>query len=146
MKLGYLIIAEQMFTRCLNFTEYEPEAQKELGYVYKDQGSVEAAIECFKKSLELESTPEKAFEIGKLYFSQHLFCEAIEFYNYAVDMSADDVLAIEPQYLSDIYLHRMKCFEEMELLEHAKADYKKILESDPNFIQRHILKSANAKL
>jgi len=39
----------------------------------------------------------------------------------------------------------MKCHEEMNLNEHAKADYKKILEADPNFIQRQILNAHKAQ-
>ena len=47
-----------------------------------------------------------------------------------------DVLNVSPEELSDIYLHRVKVYEQMNLLEHAKADYRKILEADPGFIQR----------
>ena len=33
----------------------------------------------------------------------------------------------------------------MNLLEHAKADYKKIMEADPSFIQRQLMEQAKAQ-
>jgi hypothetical protein len=42
-----------------------------------------------------------------------------------------DVIRVEPQTLSLIYMQKVKCYEALNLFEHAKADNRKILEADP---------------
>lgn len=54
--------------------------------------------------------------------------------NYAIDLAVQNALRVDPQTLSALYMHRMRCFEALDLHEHAKADYKKVLEADPGFI------------
>jgi tetratricopeptide (TPR) repeat protein len=48
LNLGYLIVAESMFTKCLQFPETQVKALKMLGSVYKAQDNVEKAIEFFR--------------------------------------------------------------------------------------------------
>ena len=109
-----------------------------LGYLYKDQNNYDAALHSFRKSLTLDggSAPELAFEIGKIYLEQNQNAEALENFSHAIEIALDNPVLVEPQLLSDMYLSRMKCYEQMELLEHAKEDYKKIQLADPNFLQR----------
>ena len=145
LNLGYLIIAQNMFEKCALFPEYEPVARRQLGYTYTRQDEPEKAIQAFRRSLELDTTPLVAAEVGKLYAKKGELTQALDFFTYALDMATADALNVRPEELSDIYLHRVKVYEQMNLLEHAKADYKKILEADPSFIQRQILEQAKAQ-
>lgn len=38
-----------------------------------------------------------------------------------------------------MYLHRMRCYDRMGMAEHAQADYVKVLEADPHFIQKTLV-------
>ena len=144
LNLGYLIIAQTMFEKCALFPEYEPMAKRQLGYTYSRQDEPEKAIQAFRRSLELDTLPLVASEVGKLYSKKGELTQALDFFTYALDMATADPLNVTPAELSDIYLHRVKVYEQMNLLEHAKADYKKILEADPSFIQRQILEQSRA--
>jgi len=50
------------------------------------------------------------------------------------------VLSATPEFIADLYLQRVKVFESLNMLEHARSDQKKILEADPNFIQRQMMR------
>ena len=145
LNLGYLIIAQTMFERCAAYPDFEPMATRQLGYTYVRQDEPEKAIQAFRRSLELDTEPLVAAEVGKLYAKKGELTQALDFFTYALDMATADVLNTAPEELSDIYLHRVKVYEQMNLLEHAKSDYKKILEADPSFIQRQIIEQAKAQ-
>lgn len=55
---------------------------------------------------------------------------------FAIEHACQDALKVEPAVLSDMYLQRVKCYEALNLFEHAKSDNRKILEADPGFLQR----------
>ena len=134
-----------MFEKCAAFPEYEPMATRQLGYTYVRQDEPEKAIAAFRRSLELDTVPLVAAEVGKLYAKKGELTQALDFFSYALDMATADVLNISPEDLSEIYLQRVKIYEQMNLLEHARADYKKILEADPGFIQRQLVEQAKAQ-
>ena len=100
-----------MFIRCLKWPEWEHKAHKFLGYVYKQQDQGDAAIESFKRALELQSTPVLAFEIATLNLRKCLLPEALEFYTYAIDMAIADSLSTKPEVLSHYFFNRMHCYE-----------------------------------
>ena len=84
---------------------------KQLGFTYKLQDNVELAIESFIRALELESTPEIANEVGKLYLRLQDLTLALEYCSYAIEMSAEDVLRVEPEDLARYYSDRVKIYE-----------------------------------
>lgn len=49
--------------------------------------------------------------------------QAIDYLVHALDIAHSDVLSLSPENLANIYLARMKCFEQLGLEEHAKQDY-----------------------
>ena len=63
-----------------------------------------------------------------------LHTAALDFFTYAIDTACGNILYIEPEKLSAIYVERVKCYEALNLFEHAKADNKKVLEADPGFL------------
>jgi len=89
-----------MFARCLGYEEHEQLATKQLGFVYKDQGRLDLAIEFFKKALEMDSTFDMAFEVGKIYFKLEQLTEALDYFTYSIDMALGDVLKVKPEELS----------------------------------------------
>lgn len=105
----------------------------------------EASIQAFVRALELNSTPEIANEVSKLYLRQGNPTLALEYASYAIDMAATDVLSIQPESLADLYSDRVKIYEQLRMFEHARSDQRKILEADPNFIQRQILRQNAAR-
>jgi tetratricopeptide (TPR) repeat protein len=48
---------------------------------------MDKAIEYFKRSLEIESSPKTAQLIAKLYFKSGLFPESLEYFDYAIEMA-----------------------------------------------------------
>jgi Tfp pilus assembly protein PilF len=64
--------------------------------------------------------------------------EAVQFATAAIDESTKDTLQVEPSILADMYVLRMKCYKELGLNEHARQDYQRVLNADPNFIRREM--------
>jgi tetratricopeptide (TPR) repeat protein len=67
--------------------------------------------------------------------------KAVEYLTIAIDLAQKDALHTEPATLADLYLARLQCFQELGLTEHAKLDYQKVLQADPNFIRRQMANS-----
>lgn len=72
--------------------------------------------------------------LGKLYYTQGNNSMALEFLGYAIEVAIEDVMKSRPEFIADLYLQRVKVFESLNMHEHARADQKKILEVDPNFV------------
>ena len=49
------------------------------------------------------------------------------------------MLLVPPESLSFLYCARMQCYEAMGLSRHARDDYQRVLEADPNFIQKQLI-------
>lgn len=140
LHLGYLIIAEQMFTKLLAFPDKECIALKLLGDLAKKQDNPERAIECYRASLEIDQTQFKlSFEMGSLLLQLKNPTDALDFLTYAINQAVAEAINTEPHELANMYLTRMRCYQAMDLVEHAQNDYVKVLEADPNFIQRTLL-------
>jgi len=102
---------------------------------------MDAAIVSYTKALELDPhSAELAGLLGKLYYVQGNNTLALEFLGFAIELATEDVLAAQPEFIADLYLQRVKVFESLNMQEHARADQKKILEADPNFIQRQMMR------
>ena len=80
-----------------------------------------------------------------MYAAQGIYTAALDFLTFAIEHACMDVLQVEPSLLSEMYLQRVKCYEGLNLFEHAKADNRKILEADPGFLQRQIAKQKKAQ-
>lgn len=106
--------------------------------MFKRQEEIDRAIEQFRLAFEIENTHDTAFEIGQLYVDKGVFTAALDFFTFAIESANLNVLAIAPNDLSKYYLARARCYEALNLYEHAKADNRKILEADPGFIQRQL--------
>lgn len=160
LNLSYLIIAQQSFEKALMLnadlaSSFETADQSDprlecliltqLGYTYKMQDARESAIQAFVRVLELDSTPQIAGEVSKLYAKLGNVTMALEYATYAIEMGESEVLAIAPQDLSELYSQRVALYEAMNMFEHARKDQRKILEADPNFIQRQIIRQNIAR-
>ena len=75
-----------------------------------------------------------AGNLGKLYYLQGNNTLALEYLGFAIELATEDVLRAKPEVIADLYLQRVKVFESLNMMEHARGDQKKILEADPNFI------------
>ena len=70
---------------------------------------------------------------------------ALEYIGFALELATEDVLRAKPEIIADLYLQRVKVFESLNMHEHARGDQKKILEADPNFVQRQMLRQQAAE-
>jgi uncharacterized protein HemY len=61
MTLGYLIVAEQMFSKAHLTPEYAPSALKYLGDLALHKLDYDAALHYYKQSLQLNPTWEMAY-------------------------------------------------------------------------------------
>ena len=96
--------------------------------------------------LELDpSSSEIAGLLGKLHYMQGNNSMALEYIGYALEVALEDVLRAKPEFIADLYLQRVKVYESLNMHEHARADQKKILEADPNFIQRQMMRQQKAE-
>ena len=64
MSLGYLIIAEQMFAKCLAHPNYKAQALKNLGNLTSLQDDLDRALQYYQQSLEVQTTWELAYQVG----------------------------------------------------------------------------------
>ena len=96
---------------------------------------MDQAIDSYTKALELDPhSAELAGLLGKLYYVQGNNTLALEYLGFAIELATEDVLKAKPEFIADLYLQRVKVYESLNMMEHARADQKKILEADPNFI------------
>ena len=64
--------------------------------------------------------------------------QAVEYLSNAIDQASKNALRVDPGRLADMFVCRMRCFKELGLTEHARLDYQKVLNADPNFIRREM--------
>ena len=86
MTLGYLIIAEQMFTMSMTFADYEARSLKNLGHLASLQDDMPRALTFYKKSLEKESNWEIAYQIGLILLGDKPQ-EALDSFCLAIDLA-----------------------------------------------------------
>lgn len=83
----------------------------------------------------MNATWELAYRAGLIIQTQnkdtHL---AAEHFSLAIELATNNILSIEADKLAYLYQARMKCYEILGLHHHARQDYQKLLEADPNFI------------
>ena len=97
-------------------------AATQLGHTYKLQEQNDQAIESYLRALELQSSPEIANEVGNLYVKKGNWTLALEYCSYAIDMSSENVLSIDPELLAKFYSDRVKIYEKLNMFEHARND------------------------
>lgn len=136
LRLGYLILAEQMFSNCLSFSEVATKAQRQLALVYREQGKNTLASEAYKKILESEDDHEVAFELAQLLASGQSYDQALMYFSRCIELAKSDLLKLSQGTLAQYYMHRAAVYEALGLMEHSRIDMHHILEADPNFIQR----------
>lgn len=136
LKLGYLIIAEQMFEKCLVHPELISDAKRWMALLYKEQGHFQRACEMYKQSLAGAQKPDHAisFELAQLYALQSQYDQALKYFTTCIELAKDDLLNLEPTRLAEYYMHRASVYEAIGLYDHSKMDLHRILEADPNFI------------
>jgi tetratricopeptide (TPR) repeat protein len=105
LNLGYLIYSQNMFEKALELNRYSLEGADpklelltttQLGHTYKLQDQYEMAVQAFVRALELESTPEIASEVSKLYMKLGNPTLALEYASYALEMATTNVLQMTP--------------------------------------------------
>ena len=152
VNLGYMLAGEQMFQKCIALAAAQPIlpenmiegedpnklsllAYTQLGHCQRKQEKMDSAIQSYTKALEYDPhSAEIAGLLGKLYYLQGNNTLALEFLGFAIELATEDVLSATPEFIADLYLQRVKVYESLNMMEHARADQKKILEADPNFI------------
>jgi len=78
-------------------------------------------VNYYRQSLEIEGSWEVAYQIGLILLTKlKQPTQAVDYFVHALDIAHGDVLSLQPESLANIYLARMKCFEELGLEEHAK--------------------------
>ena len=96
MKLGFLIIAEQMFGLCLAHPELRSEAQANLALVFKEQGRIQEAIELYTQYMSNEPTHSEAFNFGKILAENQQYDKAILQFTTCIELARENLLAVEP--------------------------------------------------
>ena len=98
-------------------------AYKEMADCQRKQEKLNPAIESYTKALELDPhSAELAGLLGKLYYLQGNTTLALEYLGWAIHLASEDVLTAAPEFLADLYLQRVKVFESLNMMEHARAD------------------------
>ena len=69
LALGYLIIAEQMFSKCISFLGYEAKSLNQIAAIAEVQGDTEKAVKLYIESLEHQNDWKVAYQVGLLLFS-----------------------------------------------------------------------------
>lgn len=123
-----------MFTKCLQYGDYECEGLRRLGDLSAKQEAYASAIDYYRQAFDMEPTAQLSFTIGKLMLEEKQPVDALDYLTWAIDHYSADALYCDAFELAQMYLHRMRCNERMGLVEHAQKDYVKVLEADPNFI------------
>jgi tetratricopeptide (TPR) repeat protein len=139
LKLGYLVLAEQMFYKAAEFAGFEAKAHAQLGVIAQAQNNIQQALEHFKHSLSIENDWQVSYQAG--YLLLNVACDhkqAVEYLTNAIDQASKNALRIDPACLADMYVCRMRCYKGLGLTEHARMDYQKVLNADPNFIRREM--------
>ena len=142
--LGYLLNAEQLIEKAISFNKLQEcdlkldqLAHTQLGHVLAQQEKTTAAIEAYSRALELDTQLlPVAVQIGKLYFQEGNNTLALEYFDYALEVANADLMSVRPETLADIYLQKVKVFESLGMLEHARQEQKKVLNADPTFAHR----------
>lgn len=148
-----------MFQKCINLNaamppnpeDLEPKklpllAYTEMGHAQRKQDKLLQAIDSYTKVLEIDpSSAEIAGLLGKLYYIQGNNSMALEFLGFALEVATEDVMKSKAEFIADLYLQRVKVYESLNMHEHARADQKKILEVDPNFVQRQMVRQQKAE-
>ena len=47
---------------------------------------------------------------------------ALEFIGWALELATEDVLRAQPEFIADLYLQRVKVYESLNMMEHARSD------------------------
>ena len=47
---------------------------------------------------------------------------ALEYLGFAIELATEDVLRAQPEFIADLYLQRVKVYESLNMMEHARAD------------------------
>ena len=134
MKLGYQIIAEQMFKKAVVYPEVMNQAKEHLAQIYFDQGLFDLVCQLYREILQDSPKHHIAFELAKVYAKQQLYADAVPFFTMAIDLALEKLLNIEPYKLAEYYMHRASVHEALGQLAESKADLVKIVEADPNFV------------
>lgn len=78
-----------------------------------------------------------SFDLGQIYAQQSIYDKALTYFGLAIEYASADVLKIDEKKLAEYFMHRSSVFEALGMLEHAKIDLQKIMDADPNFVQRY---------
>ena len=98
-------------------------AYTQMGHCQRKQDKIPKAIESYTKAIELDPhSADLAGLLGKLYYIQGNNTLALEFLGWALELATEDVLRAQPEFIADLYLQRVKVYESLNMLEHARAD------------------------
>ena len=123
-RLGYLVIAEQLFLRCAAFPSHQARCLTELAALAIMQDNKAQAIEHLTNSLALQPDYKVAYQLGCLWLVDYQSPkQAIQYLQQAVELASEDCLRVEPQALANCFVARMKCYEGLGMHEHARSDY-----------------------
>ena len=122
-------MAEDAYNKLLKIFPEHPDANYDLGYVYREKGLYDKAIAQYRKSVEIDPKhPHAHYDIGYIYRMMGQYEKALEAYKKAVEVNPKN-----PHAHYDIgYIYRM-----MGQYEKALEEYNKALEIDPKHPHAH---------
>ena len=93
----------------------------------------------YSKAIENEPTHEVAFELATILAQQQSYDKSLMQFTTCIELAKEKLseLDMDPGKLAEYHMHRAAVYEALGLMEHSKRDLHRILEADPNFIQKY---------
>ena len=114
-----MIIAEQMFLRCMAEPDLVSDAQRHLAIVYSEQGHFEKSVEMYKAALMQIRDHALAFELAQVFGKMQNFEESLKYFTCAIEMAKKDLINVEPKILAEYFMHRASVYEAVGSMDHS---------------------------